>query len=150
MTTTLNRANAGSFVTSGFAGKQFEAEMKSEFVFALLGVKKVGELATTPESAIHLTILKDSLGTIIRESYDEAVKDFVNEILLPFLFGRPNREIKFSSKEACASWILKQFVRYLGVTSPLIEVSNDTAVLREAIAFLKGYTPDSLGVMSLI
>lgn len=149
MTTTLNRANASSFITSGFAGKRFEADMKSEFLFALLGVKKIGDLASTPESAIHLAVLKDSLGTIVRESYDEAVRDFIDEVLMPFLFVKPNREIKFSSKEACASWIIKQFGRYLGVTSPLIEVSKDTVALREAITFLKGYTSESLGVIPL-
>lgn len=150
MTTTLNRANAGSFITSGFAGKQFEADMKAEFVFALLGVKKINELANTPESVGHLAVLKDSLGTVIRESYDEAVKDFIDEILMPFLFNQPNRQIKFSSKEACGAWIIKQFARYLPVMGLLVEHNDSTRELHESIAFLKGYTSESLGVIPLL
>ena len=149
MSITLNRANASSFITSGFAGKRFEADMKSEFLFALLGVKRISDLAITPESVMHLAVLNDFLGTVIRESYDEAVRDFIDEVLMPFLFKRPNREIKFSDNEACGTWIIRQFGRFLAIGNRLLEDVEGAEDLYSAIDFLKGYTAESLGVLSL-
>ena len=153
MTTfTLTSKNAFSFISS------LEKDMKGEFLFALLGVHKISSLALTPESFEHICVLKDCLGTIVREQYSITLKEFVNDNLVPFIIGKPKSQIVFSNKDACRLWVLKQFAKWLSLPwaqitefglSGLIDYSDETETLHNAIVFLYGYTEESLGIIPM-